>query len=295
MPIEQRLDYADDVGLPELVEELWKARFFIVGAAVVLAIAGCLTGLLRDKMYEASVTTMSAADDMGSGRSGGLGAIASQLGGLSSLAGLSASGMDSKKEEAIAVLQSDLLTQRYLVENDLLPVLYARKWDAATRQWKTKDPEKIPTPWLANRYFATKVRQLSDEKKTGIITLTIRWSDPVLAAKWANDLVHLTNEYLRNKAIRESQRNIQYLNEQAAKTDVVEARKAIYTLLQDEINKEMVARGRDEYALKVLDPAVVPEKSSSPTALVLALSGAAFGAFAVASIVAGRRIFMGPK
>jgi LPS O-antigen subunit length determinant protein (WzzB/FepE family) len=74
----------------------------------------------------------------------------------------------------------------------------------------------------------------------------------------------MTNDFLRDQAIRESERNIAYLNEQATKTDLLGARQAIFTILQSEINKVMMARGNDEYALKVLDPAFAPELASSP-------------------------------
>jgi LPS O-antigen subunit length determinant protein (WzzB/FepE family) len=86
----------------------------------------------------------------------------------------------------------------------------------------------------------------------------------VLAAKWANDFVRMANDNLRDRAIAESERNISYLNEQAAKTDVVGIRQTIYNIMETEINKAMLAKGSEEYAFKIIDPAVVPEKPYSP-------------------------------
>ena len=57
------------------------------------------------------------------------------------------------------------------------------------------------------------------------------------------------------------------------KTDVVTVKQAIYSILQSEINKEMLARGNDEYAFKILDPAVAPERPSTPPAWFLMLGG----------------------
>jgi uncharacterized protein involved in exopolysaccharide biosynthesis len=133
--------------------------------------------------------------------------------------------------------------------------------------------------WKANRLFDKSVRRVTMSGKTGLVSLTITWTDPALASKWANDLVHLTNDYLRNKAIEETQRNISYLNAEAAKTNVIEARQAIFSVLRNEIDRAMLARGSQEYAFKVLDPAVQPELASSPVKKLWTLAGFGGGLF----------------
>jgi len=194
---------------------------------------------------------------------GGLSSATSQFSGLASLVGLSPQ-QDSKKSESLAVLQSEALTQQYIANNDLLPVLYPKRWDAVAKRWKVTDPKKIPTLWTANQLFKEKIRVLTTDTKTGLSTLIITWDDPVVAARWANGLVKMANDYLRDKTIVESERNIAYLTEQGAKTDAVGVKQAVYSILQTEISKAMLAKGSDEYALKVVDPAFAPEKASSP-------------------------------
>jgi uncharacterized protein involved in exopolysaccharide biosynthesis len=137
--------------------------------------------------------------------------------------------------------------------------------------------------------FKNDIRQVTDDKKSGLIVLSIQWKDPALAAKWANDLVRITNNYLRSKAIEEAERNITYLQDQVLKANAVEVQKGIYSLMEQEINKVMLARGREEYALKVVDPAFAPEKPSSPGALMLGALGFAFGCLLSLLIVFGRR------
>jgi uncharacterized protein involved in exopolysaccharide biosynthesis len=234
------------------------------------------------KQFEAKVVISPATSNSSSSQlsslSGGLGGLTSQLGGLASLAGVSLSG-DPRKYESLAVLQSDEMTQRYIKSHDLLPILYKRKWNAGSNSWKVSDPTKIPTPWKANKYFKEKIRNVTTDAKTGLSTLTIKWKDPAVAAVWANDLVKLTNDYMRAEAISESERNIAYLNEQALKTDALGAKQAIYYLLQTEINKLMLARGNESFALKVLDPAHPPEEYSSPKKLTWILAGSFGGLF----------------
>jgi uncharacterized protein involved in exopolysaccharide biosynthesis len=123
------------------------------------------------------------------------------------------------------------------------------------------------------------------------VTLTITWTDPKLASQWANGLVQMTNAYLRDKAIRESESNIEYLNAEAARTNVIEVKQAIYSILKTEINREMIARGSSEYAFKIIDPATPPELASFPRKALWLLGGLAFGFILSVLVVFARESF----
>lgn len=266
-----------EITIEVIVSRVWHRKWLVVLLALVCAAMAGIAALVFPKSYVATLVAAPASNNSSGGALGGLGAAASQFGGLASLAGISVPG-DSRKYESLAVLQSEALTDRYISSHNLLPVLYADQWDMGKNAWKSNDVAKIPTLWNANRYFK-KIRSVSTDAKTGLITLTIKWRDPVLAASWANGLVALTNEYLRNKAIAESELNLAYLNAEAAKTDVFPVKQGIYTMIQGEINKTMIAKGTSEFSLKVLDPAVAPEKPSSPQFAIWVLAGFFGGAF----------------
>jgi uncharacterized protein involved in exopolysaccharide biosynthesis len=183
----------------------------------------------------------------------------------------------------LAVLQSEALTEAYIHENDLLPILYAKRWDPINKKWKVSDPEKVPTLWKANQYFKKNVRSVVIDTKTGLVTLTVEWNDPKIAADWANGLVRMTNDYLRNEEIKESERNIAFLTEQVVKTDVLGVKQVIYSILQSEIEKLMLAKGSTP--LKVLDPAFVPELPSSPKLSLWLPAGFALGLVAALLLI----------
>jgi uncharacterized protein involved in exopolysaccharide biosynthesis len=280
----------DEITFRDLLKDIWASRVLLCGLIAACTLGFVAIGFMVDREYEASTVLLPVTDD-NTGRGGGLSALASQYGGLASLAGINLLGSASgKKDEAIAVLQSELLTERYIRDNNLLPVLFANNWDSGAQKWRPTDPKKIPTLWKANREFK-KIRSVLDDKKSNMVFLKITWKDPQQAAKWANDLVKIANSYLRDKAIQEAERNISYLNEQAAKASMLEAQKSIYSLLETEINKEMLARGREEYALKVVDPAFVPEKPSSAGPALLGLLGFGVGCTAAVIVTFGRRVF----
>lgn len=269
----------DGVSVREILRFIWRSRWFALVAGVAGCLAAATAAWLVTPAYKASVELLPVARGGQRLSLGSLGSAVSGLGGLASLAGLNLNGGGGMKAEAIATLQSQVLTDTYVQEHDLLPVLFPKKWDAATKSWKSHNPRKIPTLWKANRLFKHKIRGVDEDPKTGLVTLTITWRNPEQAAQWANGLVKLTNDYLQQKAINEALRNIAYLKQQIATTNTVEVKGALYELMEEEIKKEMVAKGRRDYALNVVDPAVPPELKSFPKPVLWTVGGALAGVF----------------
>jgi uncharacterized protein involved in exopolysaccharide biosynthesis len=277
----------DEISVKEVFRILWNDRFLIVGITLVVVLATVVTVLISTKKYDAIMMISPVADDSGGSRLSSLVSQVGGLGALSSIVGLP-NPSNTQKAETIAVLQSEKLTETFIRNNDLLPILYSEDWDALRQTWKVSNPKKIPTVWKANGYFRSNVRSVTTDTKTGLVTLTIRWRDPKLAAKWANDLVKMVNDYLRKKTIDEAERNISYLSDQAARTDAVAVKEGIYAILQNEIKKMMLARGSEEYALKVIDPAVPPEKPATPRPILWTTMAFFGGLFLSISIAIAR-------
>jgi capsular polysaccharide biosynthesis protein len=265
----------DSSFLNGLLGTLWRYKFAIGAATLVCTAAATALSFVVDDRYQASVVLSSVSEDSTSGRLGGLASIASQLGGLASL-GLSAAS-SSQKQESLATLQSEALTERFINQNNLLPILYASKWDPIKRDWKPMPREEIPTPWKANEFFKRHIRNVSSDTKTGLTTLKITWKDPNQAASWANGLVKMTNEYLRRKAIQETDANINYLKDQLSRSTIIAVQNAISSVLESEMNKSMLAQGNEEFALKVIDPAEAPERRISPIPALWILMGFLLG------------------
>lgn len=268
----------DDIGPRELFHILWRGRWLIISISLVCMLGAGTAAWLLPKKYQATILLSPVANQAGSGALGALNGGVSQLGGLASLAGLSSGGGDNKVE-SVATLQSETLTERYIQENNLLPLLFRDMWDPQQKKWYPTAPRDAPTLWKGNQYFNKKVRGVKETARTGLVTLTIVWTDPTLAADWANGLVKLANDYLRDKAIKESEQNIAYLNEQISRTSAIPVRDSLYSLMETEIKKQMLARGSDEYALKVIDPAVAPERPVSPQPVLWILAALCAGLF----------------
>jgi uncharacterized protein involved in exopolysaccharide biosynthesis len=251
-------------------------------AILILTLAAFLSyALLATPQYRGVVKLMPGEPEV---PGGGLQSMLGQLGGLAALAGLSFGSVN--EQESLALLRSRALFTRFANEQNLLPILFSRKWDAKTLRWRT-DPQHTPTMDDAWSMFDKGIRRVSDDPKTQLITLDITWKERHQAADWANELVRLANEEMRQRALRESTASIASYREQLTHTDVVELRQAIYKLMEVQLNRSAVATSRQDYALKVIDPAVVPDarRIVSPRRALLMFIAVPLGFFLAMCVV----------
>lgn len=267
----QSSSLADD-GTNSLLFLLQKNKWLIIFVAIIATVASFAASLLVSKKYRATTLVMAVSRHSGGMGLGAASSVLSHMGGIASLVGISG-GMGSSKAQALATLQSAVVTRRYIEENNLLPILFIGKWNSRTNRWRSDVPSKQPTLWEGNRYFNKHVRTVFEDPRTGLIRVAITWTSPSLAAQWANGIVAATNSFMRRQAIQQADRDIAFLQSEANKATDVQLKAEIYRLMQQEIRDEMVARGERDYALKVIDPAFVPEEPYSPLPLIWAVTG----------------------
>jgi len=263
------------VSLDELLVVMWQKRLLVVVCVALFAALAAAAAFIMTPRYKAQVVLLPVkGDDMRGALAGALG----QLGSLASLAGVSLPG-GGNKEENIAYLTSRSLLRQFIEEENLLPVLFEKKWDAAKGGWDVDDPDDVPTLTDGVRYMDRKVRAVQEERRTGVITLSVVWKDRELASHWANLLVERANRDLRERAVREAQASKGYLEAELARTDVVELRQSLYRLIESQVKTIMLASVRPDYAFKVIDPATVPDLKDRvrPKRVAMIVLGALLG------------------
>lgn len=266
---------ADEMSLLELWRILWHGKWLIIGITSMFAISSVFYALNATEWYRAEVLLAPADESSTRGLSG-------TLGGLASLAGVSVSGGDSV--DAIAVLRSRDFAGTFIEQFNLLPVFFPGAWDAASEDWFT-DADR-PNLRDGVKYFSENIRTVNEDRDTGLITLAVRWKEPHLAAEWANALVEQLNDRMRQKALVEAQRNVDYLQGELGKTNVVTLQQSVGRLMESELQKLMLARGNEEFAFRVIDRAQVPNERFSPRrTLLVAMATFVGGMMAVVFIL----------
>lgn len=271
---------SDSLKFAELFRILWLRKWIFLGAVALVLGLTALSIVLEQPKYRATVVTMAATPLGSEPRTGG-----GQLGGLAALAGLNMSNQSVDVQETLAVLSSRSFTEDFVRERNLLPVLFAESWDKTTEDWYegTANPPSLDD---AVRLIDKNVRFIEVDDVSGIIQVHIEWSDRFVAAEWANGLVEQLNRKIRERAIEEATKAARFLHNELSNTSILEVEKSIYQLLQTNVQKVMYANVNEEYALKIIDPAVVvdPERKinlSRNAKLVLGLVlGCLIGAIA---------------
>jgi uncharacterized protein involved in exopolysaccharide biosynthesis len=261
----------DEIDLLELIRTLLQSWKMIVGITVISIGMAVTYALLTPEVFKAE-TLLASAQEEKSGTSS-----LSQFGGLAAMVGISIPS-DSDTEQVIATLESRKFLSLFINNNKLLPVLFEDLWDTAKSAWILKSDEDEPS--LNDGFSALKPAITIDEEgKSGLITLSISWRDPEIAAQWANDLVKQLNEQLREQAIQDSQKRIGYLEQELAKTTLKDMREVLYSLLESEKQKAMLANVNEDFALEVIDPAVAPEVREKPKRRLIITLGGVCGGF----------------
>ena len=266
----------------EIVRAVWDRRWLILLITTAIGSIGVAYALLATPWYEAEVSLLPRDRKAGTGLSAQL----AQLGGIANLAGIDLGPVG--KEEPVAVLKSRGFARQFIEQNGLLTTLLADKWDAEKKAWKG-DADSQPDIRDAVKYFEEDIRKVAEERKTGLLTITVEWTDPDQAAAWANAMVKQVNDEMRKRALKEAQSNVSFLQEELRKSDVVSLQQAIGRLLESEMQKLMLAQGNEDFSFKVVDRAEPPKEQSRPQRVTVVLVAFLAGWMIAIALVLVRR------
>jgi hypothetical protein len=101
----------------------------------------------------------------------------------------------------------------------------------------------------------------------GFIYIAFQHQSPYFAKDFLSIVVSELNSTMRVKAASESSNSIKFLTDEFTKTNWLEIRNSISSLLQDHFQTMMLANVREEYALKPIESPFVEEEKYAPSRL----------------------------
>jgi uncharacterized protein involved in exopolysaccharide biosynthesis len=82
---------------------------------------------------------------------------------------------------------------------------------------------------------------------------------------------------LRERTLKEAEANVVYLQTEMATTNVVTLQQAVGRLVESELQKLMLARGTQEFAFRIIDPAQPPDRRFRPKRVLIVMVGTVVG------------------
>ena len=250
-------DRDEALNLFEICALLWANKRVVIATTAITVGLALIYALVIPNWYRAEVLLKLADQKQNQGLLGGL--SGGGLGGLASLAGIEIGG-ENKSAESIAVLKSREFAEAFIKDLDLLPLFFYRQWDASAKRWKSSDIDKQPDIRDGIRYFEKTILTIKEDKKTGLITLSVDWTDPATAAAWADLLVERANDRMRQRAIADADGSVKYLKQELAGATVLALQQSIARVLEIDLQKLALANADKEYAFRVIDHAQVPKR-----------------------------------
>lgn len=248
-----------DVSIVALVLLLWREKLTTLIVVAITSLIGISYALLATPVFKAEVVMTPSGQRTQAGNLG-------QLGNLAALAGVNI-GTGSGSAASLAVLKSREFAEDFIRDLKLERVL-VDDFD---------DPDKKRDIRDAVMKFQEDVIVISEDKKANTVTLAVFWKDSATAARWANLYVERLNAKMRDQASAEAERNVKFLRQEMANTDVVSMQQAVGRVLETEMQRYMLAKGQVEFAYKIVDKASPPKLRVWPRRSLVAVLSALFG------------------
>jgi len=240
----------DEIDLIELIGYLWSKKVFIVCFSGFFSVIAIIYSLMVTPLWDVtgSVRETTVQNQM---------QIPSSIGAAASLFGLDVGGGQASSN--LPFLQSRAVVENFIIENDLLPVLF-EGLDEEVFAELTQDQ----LIYAAVTEFLNEVLTINQDLASGLIEVVIRWKDPEIAYQWNLGLIELANREIRDNDLRLAENFYSYLNSELSATNSVELRQSIASMIEAQMQTIMLANADAEYAFTYIDPPRIPDMRAYP-------------------------------
>jgi len=259
-----------------LRKQWWK----ICGISLVVGVATLLYMFTKPNLYRSTAVIMPAADE--GKQSPALGALVSM--------GISVGG-PSKVEDLEVLFKSNDLTARVFNRHNHWSVLLGDAYDPSTGMVRPsrfsleRGKGKAPKPagdWDAVR-AASKAMVVTTNRRSGSLTLSFESTSAQESAAIVKDFLDEAKNRLQEEAFDRATKNKKFIEEQISRTIDPLTRDRLYGLLGQEVEREMMARNREQFGFRVIDSPRVPDKKTGPSRIRITVTVSFLG-FLVACI-----------
>ena len=275
-----------EIDLRALFSILWKRKIIIIIFTSIFAVSSVFYALSIPNYYNSTALFNVIQDEQS-----GFDSLASQYGGLASMAGIDIPQTSTKDKASLVMqtIQSREFMKHLITFDGVLEGIIATKdfdksskkivydensFDSVSRKWvrEVKYPfNQTPSYLEAHEEFIKNMLEVKQDRKSGFITVSIEHISPIFAFNLLEIIIEEVNKIIKDHDLKESTMAIDYLNEQASIISSTNLQKSINNLYESQLRKKMLANIRDEYIINVIDEPFVPEKKIGPTRSIICI------------------------
>jgi len=259
------MEYRDDeIDLGSYFAILRKVWWKVALLSFVVGVATLLYMFTKPNIYQATaVITPSDEENKQNPALGALTSFGVSIGGPSSI------------EDLESLFKSNDLAVRVFRKYNLWPIIFADKFDPATGKAKpawmdsifgNKKEPKPPGDWDAIR-TAKGGLKVSANKKAGTVTVSFESPSAEGSANIVKYFLEEGKSRLQEEALDRAIKNKIFIEVQTRKTVDALTRDRLYALYGQEVEREMMARNREQFGFRVIDSPRVPDRKTRPQRL----------------------------
>lgn len=256
----------ESMSLEEYFRLIWPFKWRILAFSLAAGMLAYLITFAFPVLYRASAVIKPSFEEQGK--------TAGILGTISSLG--FAVGGPSKVEDLEVLFKSKDLTIRVFGKYKLWPLVFPRDFDSETGLMTPGWSERLrggngeprpPGNWDAIRAAKERLGVVT-ERRTGTLMLSFDAESPEDTARIVEYYLEEAKSRLQEEALARAHGNKNFLLGQIEKTIDPLTRDRLYSLFGHEVEKEMLAKNREQFGFVRIDAPVVPDRKSSPRRLL---------------------------
>ena len=293
-------DTKEQIDLIQFFIIFWNKKYLIIFLTFLIGIFSIAYALKLPEFYKSQALVSIQSED----QSASLGSLASQFGGIASMAGISLLGGGDKTFYVIETIKSREFLKLLLANHNIKPQIMATDYyDKKSKKIFFYDNDWInnyvndsnigPSYLEVHEVYIDEILDIYINEKTGFINISVEHKSPVFAENLLSIILDELNLITKKRELLETEAALIYLNTQLLSAPLLEIKTSINNLIESQLNKQMVANIKEDFLLKVLDPPFIPEQRVRPSRAIVCISITSVGFFLILlSIFLHHQIFI---
>jgi len=244
----------DEINLLDLIKVILK-NLRLIGIIIgVVVVATAIISLIMTPVYESKAVIIPTTQT----KNIGVGGMFAQQFGISGPSSPMAT-------EVVSLLKSNTLRERIIKRYNLLKLFFEDNYEELKKQ---KNENELL--WMGLRRFDG-ITKVNFKQKDNTIEIVVGYKDPKIARDLVNYTLAELTDYMSSEAKRVAETNKKYLESQLENTADPFIKTKLYTLIAQQLETAMMAEVKENFAFKVLDAPMIPDKRSKPKRKLMVL------------------------